>query len=544
MKRHRTHQIDELAQRFFRAAIPPTWSYNEQKNDYGKDYLVEPGDEEGEQTGLNFFVQLKGQEAVEYTADKEFVKFSLETMHAAYYVDKIRDLPVFLVVVDVNAQRGWFHFLQPGLEADQGWRKQDTVTVYLPVSNDLAEIARFRQAVESAKRTMRLLHPESIQDAIAAQKERVRAIDPRFNVRVSVLAETPIFELCPTEPVSGQIEFKGSKEKIEQKLTDLLDKGALVQFDPGEARITGSKLFESFERVGGAMQAACDVPGTINLVCLDDQGHELARLSEIPGRFTGGKKEAWFEGGLENSPLRVKLGPLGQEVASGGCNFNITLARWEGQRLLHLAYFDRIYQFFKGLAQSAIGQAEGHVHGNSLFTANLPWNRPGFAVAFSRYLEFLHKARKVVQHVNVNPVWTFKAFDKDGQENVEQLYGIFFEGGWKEAMPKVELTAKCDRKTFRFDVAAQAEQPGFVRLVSHVIYPLLGGEDRRRDSRSGVHGDVCQAPRRAENASQGEGKGKKRREEEPPSGGRQGTGQRRLSWDRIDRHECAEGGRG
>jgi len=122
MKRHRTHQIDELAKRFFQAATPVTWCYNEHKTDYGKDYLVEPGDDDEELTGLNFFVQLKGQEKVKLTADGSRVKFVLETMHAAYYLDKIKDLPVFLVVVDVNKKKGWFQFLQPALNADQSWR--------------------------------------------------------------------------------------------------------------------------------------------------------------------------------------------------------------------------------------------------------------------------------------------------------------------------------------------------------------------------------------------------------------------------------------
>ena len=198
MKRHRTHQIDELAQQFFRAAIPPTWSYNEQQNDYGKDYLVEPGDDDGEQTGLNFFVQLKGQEQVEFTGDGSHAKFSLETKHAAYYVDKIKDLPVFIVVVDVNAKKGWYHFIQPSLELDQSWRKQESVTIYLPASNDLTDTVKLRSSIEGAKRVMRLLHPESIQDAVAAHKERIQAIDPRFGVSVSLVNNTLIFELCPT----------------------------------------------------------------------------------------------------------------------------------------------------------------------------------------------------------------------------------------------------------------------------------------------------------------------------------------------------------
>ena len=112
MKKPRSHQIDELAQRFFRNALPTAWTYNEQHRDYGKDYLVEIGDDDDEQTGLSFLVQLKGQEKVKSTADGSNVKFSLKNKHAAYYLDKIRDLPVFLVVVDVNSRKGWYGFVQ------------------------------------------------------------------------------------------------------------------------------------------------------------------------------------------------------------------------------------------------------------------------------------------------------------------------------------------------------------------------------------------------------------------------------------------------
>ena len=51
------------------------------------------------QTGMTFFVQLKGQEKADLTADGKMVKFSLETKHAAYYADKVTTLPVFLVLL-------------------------------------------------------------------------------------------------------------------------------------------------------------------------------------------------------------------------------------------------------------------------------------------------------------------------------------------------------------------------------------------------------------------------------------------------------------
>ena len=106
MNKHRTHQIDDLAQRVFHNALPPTWVSNEHTNDYGKDFHVEIGDHNGDLTGNSFYVQLKGQERVVSTSDGHSVKYSLETKYAIYYLDQIKDLPVFLVMVDVEKKQG------------------------------------------------------------------------------------------------------------------------------------------------------------------------------------------------------------------------------------------------------------------------------------------------------------------------------------------------------------------------------------------------------------------------------------------------------
>ena len=110
---------------------------NEQPHDHGKDYLVESGNNNGDLSGSSFYVQLKGQERAEVSAGGALVKYSLEMKYAAYYLDRIKDLPVFLVVVDVNEKKGWWLFLQPVLEGNQTWRKQDSITVNLPAANVL-----------------------------------------------------------------------------------------------------------------------------------------------------------------------------------------------------------------------------------------------------------------------------------------------------------------------------------------------------------------------------------------------------------------------
>jgi hypothetical protein len=473
MKRHRTHQIDELAQQYFRATIPVTWSYNEQVHDYGKDYLVEPGEEDGEQTGLNFFVQLKGQEAVEFTRDGKQVKFQLETMHAAYYVDKVKDLPVFLVVVDVNRKKGWYHFLQPDLETDRSWRKQKSVTIRLPASNDLAHRTKLLEDIVSAKRMMRLLHPESIQDTIAAHKRRIRTLDPRFDVAVSLVNETPMFELRALEPVSWQVEFRGGKKKAREKVSELLDKGMLVEFKPGEVKITGSPLFEEFEQTGGAMQAALDLPATVTLVYRNAEGRVVGQLTDVPGRIKGGRKELWFDGRLEASPLSARLGPMGRGT-SGSMRVNWNLAHWDEQKILHLAYFDKLLDFTRDLADSAAADVQCQVHGTEFFSVTVPQNMGRVPEKLSLYMALIDKARKVAQRFGINPAWTVKTFDADSQQTARDLYALFFEGKLVRKTPNLTAKLTVSKTSFRPEVLKQAKGLVPLSVVSDWGATLLG----------------------------------------------------------------------
>lgn len=519
MQKHRTHQIDDLAQRVLRNALPPTWVLNEQHNDYGKDYLVEIGEDNGDLTGSGFYVQLKGQEKANISADGTLVKYSLESKYAEYYLDKVKDLPVFLIVVDVNQKKGWWLFLQPTLDADQTWRNQNSITVRLPAANDIADTASLHKAVDEAKKWMRLHHPESIHESVLAHKERITRTDPRFDVAVSLIDDQPNFTLLAKEEVPLTFSFSGTPEDIRKKLSNLMDRGALVAFKPGEVKVTGSKLFEPIEQTGCSIQAEINLAGTLTLACRGAEGRELARLSDVPGRFTGGRKELWFEGELVNSPLTVELGPIAPGVG-GSVELNLNLHKWDGRSLNQLAYFDRLFQFFHTLPQSVETEIDCQQDGNRVFAVALPIQVQPFAEPLARYLEILSKARQIAHRFGVNPEWSVKAFDEDAQETAEQLYAVFFENGWTQRMPNVRLKASCIRKNFRFNVVKQATKPGHLRLTSDCTYEFFGEKievGRLIQDYTDMSIKVLNKKQPAKKANgKGKGRGKKGRNTKPP----------------------------
>jgi hypothetical protein len=455
MKKHRTHQTDEDAQYVFLPSLPLPWGKNELKqNDYGKDYLIEIGDVDGEQTGNSFYVQLKGQERSRLNRRKTAVCFVLKKMHALYFADRIKDLPIFLVIVNVQERIPRYLFLQPALTDDERWRGKGSLTLEIPLENKVADTATFRRAVEDAKQWMRVNHPASIADAIEARKQKVRKDDPRFIPTVTVSADGKInTHLDATEEVS--MSFTGStghNPTLVQKFDDAFNKGLPVAFAPGEIVGAGSKIIEEWAKKGGILQASIELDVACTLISYDDNGKELGRLGEIPGKVTGGRTELRFEGSLNNSPVTLKVGPIA--VGSGGTiTFTMSFHKWDGHPLRELAFFDRIHSFFQTVLGAARFAVDLQKDGNEFFTVNIAASSLPSMVFLQSYLESIHKARVVCKRLGISPVWRTSEFNEAEIETAEQLFALMNDGVWETPVPRCEIKFSLPKKEYDRTIA-------------------------------------------------------------------------------------------
>jgi hypothetical protein len=477
MQRTTAHQIDKTAQNVLHNCLPASWIINKLDEDYAKDYHVEIVDDI-ELTGTAFFVQLKGKAAVVYSKNKKVVCFQLETKHAAYYLDRVQDLPVFLIVVDTTNELAWYIHVQPLLESDQSWRKQKSVGVRLPVENLLSETSKLRTAVVHAKRWLRARNPASLREAITAQAERIRAIDPRFTLSVASQSDTGLeLHLTSSEPIHIDVEPLSKESMATTDKLDLLDRGKPVRFDPGEVRVHGSKVFEEIERRGGTLQHTSITPGNVTITVKDAKDKKLAELLEMPGDFRGGKAELWFSGSLSKSPLSFSFGPFyppPQHKDGGHTTINVKVGNWNGQKLRKLSYFDRVYAFISALGGSVSSDLEISVFGNTVFSATS--EEYDLAARFSglaRYLKVIYKARCVCAHFGVDPIWSTHAFGRFQIDVVEEMYGLLFEGGYTNKFPHMEMNAIVVRDATRFDLIEKMKL-GQIKLISDCTYSLLG----------------------------------------------------------------------
>lgn len=461
MKRPKSHRIDEEAQRIFKCALPSGWTPNEYTYDYGKDYIVETcvGDS---MTGESFHVQLKGQSKVTMRSKKGLVQFSLERKYAAYYLDKITDLPVFLVLVDVSQGCGWWLFLQPYLSNDQSWRNQRSALIRIPLSNRIDDIPRFAVAIENAKRTMRGMHPTAIADVIQVAKEDVARLDPRFNVALALEGDKVRRIFTAKEEVGVHVTFHGTSEgELKAKMTDLIERGKPVSFKPGEISASGSRLFELWGRESVTLQAESRIKISINLLAIDGDGNEIGGIRDIPGELFGGRNEVSFTGEIDAPLFTVSGGPLSnlQLGDGGGFSFQLLIDKWNGRPISKLPWFDRITSLLSVLDRIQNLRLEFGIDGHIAFGCDL-LSKGLYSENVAKYFRQIKKVRDICKYFKVDPIWTEQKFADTDMNRIDRLYSVFIEGRYERRAPEATVTYLVDssyREQIREDVLAEMD---------------------------------------------------------------------------------------
>lgn len=373
---------------------------------------------------------------------------------------------MFLVVADVQKEKAWYVFVQDILLKHPNWRKKRSVTIYLPLENDLAETTKFIEAYKEAKRWIQKQNPLTLKDAHDAELAKLIALDSRCDFNITINDGNQQVAVRPREPLPVQMEFKGTDiaEKIQR-----LEVGEEVLFAPGECKIEGSKLFEDIYLQGGKLRFQTDRPANLELILRDEDGKELAVLRDIRGNISRSMKTANYAGRLPNSPFKLTIGPF-TEGAECRSNFTLHFAEWEGQPFSKLAYFNQLLDFFSATAKAHTSEAHWLIDGNSLYrlrSDTLP--REMFSDPTDAIL-FFDKARKVLHKFGIDPIYSHSMMTDQFIDDVEEAYALFYEGKWVQPMKgfTVSMEVSADAK-----VNLLGKEPQDFHMVYQSDYSIL-----------------------------------------------------------------------
>jgi len=130
-QRVKTHQLEELSERFFINSLPSNWRSDKPGGDYGVDRRVDIFNG-SDATGLELLVQLKSSQT---SQKQEYETIQLCTATYNYLRDKLQVVMLVKYVEEEN--EAYWLFLKDVLEPNQ---RQNTFTVRIPKTNRLSSI--------------------------------------------------------------------------------------------------------------------------------------------------------------------------------------------------------------------------------------------------------------------------------------------------------------------------------------------------------------------------------------------------------------------
>jgi len=437
------HEIDTRAQRVFEAALPPAWVARPlHEPDYGIDYQLEVFEAQ-QPVALRTAVQLKGTTHLVIVGEE--IHFSLATRALATYVDA-EVLPVFLVVVDVEANVAYFVFLQRyALEAlkGTGWRDQESVTIALHRDDRVDETPRLRAALAEAHRYNATRRPAAIEGALAAEQERLQSIDRRFLATITADLHTQRVTLTPLEPVSFHL---GLNENVSAEKVRAFVTGERVTLAPGELLVRGMPLWEHLTTRTSEVRVGIDFACTVSL-SLQGRSGAHAELVNVPATFVRGLEGFRLECALPGELFTFSLSAMPPD-ATGAPNirasFSLSLDAWRGRDVRSLPHFESIRAFSSMLGDAIAADMTVHLPGQ-----NLPWPRFDLperegAEAFARAVETLRKAREIMAALGRPLVFRQMVCDED-VINVNRIHALVTTGEHRGSGRRTVITINFDK---------------------------------------------------------------------------------------------------
>ncbi len=478
MLKDRNRVIDEQASRILKNKLhPDNWQIYRFEPDIAKDYSIELV-EKGNYLGITFLVQQKGQKKVKQTPDGKYFKFKIETKYLAYY-EKIR-LPVFLALIDVTKEIGYWIFIQKYLResfTEGKWRSQKYQTLYIPANNTLDELGDLRKTVYDADTFMAANYPGILPKAIRIEQERLETLDPRFNVKVMANERGQKYFLDAKEEVKGTFVFKGKEEIVKQKISDLIDKGKPTTFENSEVEVIGAPILMEAVKANKSMTMRWGILGEGSmLVRAEKENNTPIFLCNLPMNLEGGLKEIRFTMGGKGNPLVIKIA---SSISSMESELNITVdfSLWKNKSITKL-------QMFREINALATATLAGY---DLIFEAIFPGASPIPGKIFSEQIQhtniftlmeqvkIIDKARQVAEFFEVERYFS-SAITKEDIQNIDILFALVNSGEYSYAAPQVKLTFKMDKAGVEKLLGAILINPeGQISFMGNsYIFPFLG----------------------------------------------------------------------
>ncbi|MGV3756334.1 MAG: DUF4365 domain-containing protein [Verrucomicrobiota bacterium] len=473
----KSFETDQSAIMHFRSTLPVSWLYREQKPDFFVDFVVETVTD-GEPTGINFGVQVKGRSKLKYS--KESVSLQFKTKHLSYYLEKCV-YPVFVILVDIDTKKIFWLFAQKYINemVSRYELTKGKVNLKIPIANKLESMDIFNSALNQSVTYMQHLHPGSIQAAIAKRKADLEAKDPRMQVEIYAEHGQERVVLAPKNPATniGKITFKNTPE-VQAGVRRMVEFGDALKISSNQVMISDMPIIEDALRHNDGeilFNLGNEKTGYIDFV---DGNAASGSSLQVHGSWKAGTKFARFTGQLQDGLVRFSADfPSSSSQTDVLQGFTLTFEPrvWSGQRLLQLPYFQHVLNLFKGLASPAGMWCKCYITGVNVLAGKLRQIESDEFKAWISQVEWLERARTVALFHKINPILpSFLEITDQQAEDIEDAFSLLSADYLERLVPCVTMDAVLT--DVHKEPSVQSE-PTTIRIVHENLRLSVFGEN-------------------------------------------------------------------
>lgn len=387
--------IDEAATRIVKNCLTKSEGFilRDQVPDYFVDYEIEIATG-GWPSGTRILAQQKGSHKGNFKSGSIIHDFEVKDL--IYWIDNCQQLPVLLIVVDVEKEVGYYLFVHRWADQIHGdaWRGQKTKRVEIPLDNRLDEIERFKEAVDEAVASLKERFPGSVPSAAKAKANSLERIDPRFCVSTNYVDGVESHSLEPaSEPVTLNLQVSG--ESSVKRLQELYEFGAKAEFPGEDFTISGSPLFDDSD---ASKLEIGSPPNTIEAHFVSTNDGKT--IWQLDCGISRGKKGVKFTTDTRRYPIHFDLrmeDPRGSgSYSATDLKLRFRMGLWNGKPLLALPYLRQVRLLTEALANNVGLRLDFMIDGNTIMSGTL--NR-FFDDETMRHLHYLCEVLEAAQSI-------------------------------------------------------------------------------------------------------------------------------------------------
>jgi hypothetical protein len=311
--------------------------------DNGTDYEFELYGENKQSTGDQIHIQLKSSKKPLYY--EEYLSFSIDIEHLENWLFKDQ-LPYFLIVIDVNANEGYWVHLQKYLMDNPYPANKDhksTYTIKIPLINKLSLIGKFKEAIEETTSFM-------VTHKVKLEEYRLSRLNPGNKFKINIIDGVQNIEMEQGAPITVNIDdlFKGYDNA---KRDFLIGKKATLQFEELPSSLKIPVLPAKAARYELRAWSGCEFEGLLHIRARSFDG-EQKELS-FYGKNRKGLKGMYFEGKQIAGPfkLRVEFDRCDEIKTCAQLYMPYNLLPWASFPTRLISEFGTVQSFFKIISQ-------------------------------------------------------------------------------------------------------------------------------------------------------------------------------------------------